>query len=147
LDFVGRVPEGILEDFASAVKCYEFHEFRATAAMCRRSLQASLLDHGADRKKDLYGQVDELHSKDPNKFPAQVRDWAHNIRIFGNWGVHPDNDNLQDVDEETALEVMDFLRQYFSYVYVMPLKIEGARQKVAEKKRQKHEQQDQKAES
>jgi len=126
-------------DYQSAVKCYEFEEFRASVAMCRRSLQASLLDNDADRKNKLQVQIDELHTKDPNKFPAQVKDWAHSIRIFGNWGVHPDEDGLEDVDQETALETIEFLRQYFNYVYVMPQKILETQKRVAEIKEKKQQ--------
>lgn len=128
-DLTKSVPKAIIDDFESALKCYGFEEYRPTAAMCRRSLQASLLEQGADPEKDLFGQIDELNREKPDRFTNDIKDWAHNIRIFGNWGAHPDKDGLKDVDQETAKEIIEFLRSYFHYVYTMPQKVAGARLK------------------
>jgi len=126
-NFTDSVPSEILEDFKSALKCYEFDEYRPAAAMCRRSLQASVLKEGADSKKDLIDQIDELHQKKPDRFTSDIKDWAHNIRIFGNWGTHPDKDGLKDVSREIAREVIEFLKSYFHYVYLMPKRVAEAR--------------------
>lgn len=126
-DLADSVPIEILDDFESALKCYEFEEYRPTSAMCRRSLQASLLEQGADPTKDLFVQIDELNRKKPDRFTNDMKDWAHNIRIFGNWGAHPDKDGLKDVNQETAKEAIEFLRSYFHYVYAMPKKVTEAR--------------------
>lgn len=128
-NFSGSVPKEILEDFESALKCFEFDEYRPTVAMCRRALQASVLEQGADSKKDLVDQIDELNKTKPDRFTTDIKDWAHNIRIFGNWGAHPDKDGLKDVNQEIAKEVIDFLKSYFHYVYVMPQKVANARLK------------------
>lgn len=133
-DFQGNVPEEILEDFESALKCFEFDEYRASAAMCRRSLQASLLKQGANPDKDLFDQIDDLNKIKPDRFTNDIRDWAHNIRIFGNWGSHPDKDGLKDVSQDIAREVIDFMKSYFHYVYVMPQKVASARSKQETKK-------------
>jgi hypothetical protein len=122
-DFGETVSPGILDDFASAIKCFEFNEYRASAALCRRSLQSSLLEQKADPKKKLVDQIDELNSKNPDRFTNDIKDWAHQIRVFGNWGAHPDNDGLKDVDEPTAQEIIDFMKSYFKYVYEMPAKV------------------------
>jgi hypothetical protein len=138
-DFRGNVPEEILEDFESALKCFEFDEYRPSAAMCRRSLQASLLEQGASPDKDLFDQIDDLNRTKPDRFTNDIKDWAHNIRIFGNWGSHPDKDGLKDVDQEIAREVIDFMKSYFHYVYVMPQKVATARSKQETKKPQLEE--------
>lgn len=127
--FSGSVPKAILEDFESALKCFEFDEYRPVVAMCRRALQASVLEQGAGSEKDLIDQIDELNKTKPDRFTTDIKDWAHNIRIFGNWGVHPDKDGLKDVKQEIAKEVIDFLKSYFHYVYVMPQKVANARLK------------------
>ena len=128
-NFTDSVPSEILEDFESALKCYEFDEYRPAAAMCRRSLQASLLEQGADPNKKLVEQIDELNQRSPDRFTSDIKDWAHSIRVFGNWGVHPDKDGLKDVDKETAKEIIGFLKSYFHYVYLMPKKVASARSK------------------
>ncbi len=121
------VPGNILEDFLGALKCYEFGEYRASAALCRRSLQSSVLEQKADPDKKLVQQIDGLNKANPDRFTNDIKNWSHNIRVFGNWGAHPDNDGLKDVDEPTAKEIIEFMKSYFHYVYVMPDKVEKAR--------------------
>jgi hypothetical protein len=135
-NFGDAVPKEILEDFEAALKCFEFDEFRAAAAMCRRSLQASLLEQGASSDKRLIEQIDELNKIKPDRFTNDIKDWAHNIRIFGNWGVHPDKDGLKDVNRDIAKEIIDFMKSYFHYVYVMPKKVAEARLKQEESEKE-----------
>lgn len=136
-NFSGSVPKEILEDFESALKCFEFGEYRPAVVMCRRALQASLLEQGADPKKDLIEQIDELNKSNPDKLTPAITDWAHNIRTFGNWGAHPDKDGLKDVNQEIAKDVIDFLKSYFHYVYVMPKKVNEARAKQKPREQKK----------
>jgi len=136
-NFSGSVPKEILEDFESALKCFEFDEYRPAVGMCRRALQASVLEQGAGSEKDLIDQIDELNKMKPDRFTTGIKDWAHNIRIFGNWGVHPDKDGLKDVNQEIAKEVIDFLKSYFHYVYVMPQKVANARLKQKSQEKEK----------
>jgi len=133
-NFQDSVPEEILQDFETALKCFEFDEYRPAAAMCRRSLQASLIEQGANSNKKLVEQIDELNQAKPDRFTNDIKDWAHNIRIFGNWGSHPDKDGLKDVNRDIAKEIIDFTKSYFHYVYIMPKKVANARLKQEVKK-------------
>jgi len=63
-----------------------------------------------------------------------MKDWAHNIRILGNWGAHPDKDGLKNVDETTAKEAMEFIKSFFTYVYVMPKRVADSRSFIDSKK-------------
>lgn len=128
-DFTDCLPNDILVDFESAIKCFEFQEFRASAAMGRRALQASLLEQGAKPDLDLFDQINDMNARMPDRFTNDIKDWAHNIRVFGNWGAHPDKDGLKDVGEDTSKEIIQFLKSYFHYVYKMPQKVADARSK------------------
>lgn len=122
--FEGPVPPLVLEDFKEGVICLYNKCFRASVAMFRRSLQSALLEHGAEQTKDLIDQI-----KDAPFLTKEIKDWSHSIRIFGNWGAHPQDDNLKDIDETTAEETKSFLEEFFNYVYVMPSRVAEARQK------------------
>ena len=117
------VPNEVLEDFREGVICMSNKCYRAAVAMFRRSLQSALLNLGADPKLDLIQQIKNLST-----LTADIKDWAHNIRIFGNWGVHPQDDNLKDIDDKKAQEAQTFLEEFFTYVYVMPNRVLKARQ-------------------
>lgn len=124
--FEGPVPSDVLDDFKEGVVCLYNKCPRAAVAMFRRSLQSALLERGANEKEDLVDQI-----KNASFLTKDIKDWAHNIRIFGNWGAHPQNDNLKDADQKTAEETRSFLEEFFNYVYVMPSRVANARQKNA----------------
>jgi len=122
--FEGAVPSEILEDFKEGVICLGNNCPRASVAMFRRSLQSALLERGSNAKQDLIDQI-----KNAEFLTQDIKDWAHNIRIFGNWGAHPQEDNLKDVDEKLAEETQSFIEEFFNYVYVMPTRVANARKK------------------
>jgi len=80
-NFSDSVPKEVLEDFESALKCFEFGEYRASVAMCRRALQSSILEQRANPEKNLIEQIEELNKTRPDRFTNDIKDWAHNIRI------------------------------------------------------------------
>jgi hypothetical protein len=125
--FKESVPESILEDFREGIidlgnKCY-----KSSVAMFRRSLQSSLVNMGAKETDDLITQI-----KSMDILTKDIKDWAHNIRILGNWGAHPQDDNLKGVDVDTAEEAKNFMEEFFNYVYVMPNRVKKARPQTEE---------------
>lgn len=124
--FEGSVPNDVLADFKEGVVCLHHKCNKAAVSMFRRSLQSALLERGADAKSDLIDQI-----KSATFLTDDIKDWAHNIRIFGNWGAHPQDDNLKDVDSKLAEETKSFLEEFFNYVYLMPARVANARQKNA----------------
>lgn len=120
--FQGIVPDDVFEDFKEGVISLLSNCPRAAVAMFRRSLQSSVLNLGAKPEEDLMDQIKNLSG-----LTQDIRDWAHNIRIFGNWGVHPQDDDLKDVDSEKGKETQSFLEEFFNYVYVMPKRVAKAR--------------------
>lgn len=122
--FEESVPVDVVEDFKEGAICLSNKCFRASVAMFRRSLQSSLVERGANSSEDLMAQI-----KNANFLTQDIKDWAHNIRIFGNWGAHPQDDNLKDVNEKLAEETQSFIEEFFNYVYVMPARVANARQK------------------
>lgn len=120
--FTETVPSDVLEDFREGVTNLNTKCYKASVSMFRRSLQSALLNLGADPKQDLIDQI-----KNTSSLTQDIKDWAHNIRIFGNWGAHPQNDNLKEVDQKVADEVRMFIEEFFNYVYVMPGRVAKAR--------------------
>lgn len=122
------VPNEILRDYEEALKCQSIEANRGSCAMFRRSLQGALVRIGADPKLDLIKQIESL-----DKLPKDVKDWAHQIRIFGNWGAHPDKDNLKDVDNDDVTEAHDFMSKFLLYMFIMPEKVKLSREKREKK--------------
>ena len=116
------IPEDVILDYKEALKCKSIGANRASCAMFRRALQTSLVMLGADHKLDLIKQIESLAS-----LPGDIKDWAHQIRILGNWGAHPDKDNLKDVNEDDVAEVHDIISKFLLYMFIMPEKVKLSR--------------------
>lgn len=84
------VPKEIAEDFREALRCRWVEAYKASVTMCRRSIQASCLAQGADKKKKLVAQIDELAAK--GLITGPLKQFAHEVRLEGNDGAHPDPD-------------------------------------------------------
>lgn len=74
----------------------------------------------ADKKK-LVAQIDELATAGVITQP--LREFAHEVRLEGNDGAHPDADGLEIVTQKDADDIIEFTREYLHHVYVMPAKL------------------------
>lgn len=117
-------PKEILSDYQEALKCQSINANRASCSMFRRALQSSLVVLGANHKLDLIKQIESLAT-----LPSDIKDWAHQIRIFGNWGAHPDIDNLKEVTVDDVNETHDFISKFLMYTFIMPEKVKLSRAK------------------
>jgi hypothetical protein len=120
------IPKNVADDYLESIRCFDIEANKASASMCRRALQSSVIDKGA-KKGRLADQIDELFEKEV--ITKDIKDWAHEIRLTGNVGAHPDEDGLQSVKPEEANELIDFMEQYLNYVYVLPAKVATKREK------------------
>ncbi len=114
------IPPKILSDFNEALRCRWVEACNATAEMCRRALQASCLQLGADPKLRLEQQIDWLASQ--GRITAPLRDMAHKVRLGGNRGAHPPDGPLDDFEmgPDHADALIEFTMRYFESVYVTP---------------------------
>jgi hypothetical protein len=113
------VPESIREDFKEALRCRSVDAYNATVEMCRRALESSCLQLGADEKLGtLQKMIDWVHSQ--GKITTPLCDMAHKIRLGGDRGAHP---SIRTMGQEDADAVIEFTREYFDAIYVMPAKM------------------------
>jgi hypothetical protein len=134
--------KGVAEDFSEALRCQWIKAHKACVVMCRRAVQASALALGAPKGKKLDQQIDALFAA--GKITGPLKDFAHEVRLTGNKGAHPDkdaaastttspdaadraedDDNLQDVSEKDADDIVEFTREYLHHIYVMPAKLKA----------------------
>lgn len=112
-----NVPPVIAEDLREALRCRWVNAYKATVVMCRRAIQATCIENKlADAKLQL--QIDEMASK--GLITEPLKQWAHEVRLGGNDGAHPDKDGLKDVSEQDADEIIQFTREFLHHIYVMP---------------------------
>jgi uncharacterized protein DUF4145 len=114
------VPQDVAEDFKEAIRCQWVQAYRACVVMCRRALQTSVLLLNA-AGGTLIKQIEDLAAK--GVITAPLKDFAHEIRLTGNAGAH--SDGLTDVKEADAEAIVEFTREFFDHVYVMPAKLKA----------------------
>src|SRR5579864_983590 len=117
-----EIPEHIAADFKEALRCRWVDAHNAAAEMCRRAVQANCIHLNAPSDKKLVAQIDWLAEN--GKITTPLREMAHRVRLGGNLGAHPP----EDPDDESAIimgpeyadAVVEFTRDFFHHVYVMP---------------------------
>ncbi len=120
-DYHQAIPEKIREDLAESDRCFNANSYKAAVAMNRRAIQSMVLNKIEDKSiknKDLYSQIDTLFTE--GLITKHLKDTAHEIRHFGNFGAHPQDDNLDKTTREDA-EVVDRLTwDLMRTIYITP---------------------------
>lgn len=120
------IPENIWLDYAEAFKCYDADASKATVVMCRRAMQNACLGKGA-KKQDANGKwvslKDQIKSAFPQKDYELLNKMAGEIKYLGDYGAHPQDDQIDDVRIDDAKTVLDFTGQILDIAYVQPWKI------------------------
>ena len=103
-----KVPAELLQDLDSAVKCFEIGEYRATAMLCRRSIQLALKIQGVPEDTPTrminiarrQGLLSELAKKQSDA-----------VTFMGNKAAHPQDDLLLNLSKSDALQGLQMVRR------------------------------------
>jgi len=114
-----KLPPGVREEFAEAADCLQFGSVLASMTMSRRVLQRCLKAQKFTQKS-LGQQIDA--AKDDGTIPNRYHDLVDEIRLYGNIGAHPDDDNASLVTSENANQLLEFVRILIEELYVLPLR-------------------------
>jgi len=113
-----EIPEAIRLDYQEALRCRFVNAYNATVEMCRRALESSCIELGAKPDLVLNDMIKWVFSQ--GRITASLSDMAHKIKLGGNRAAHPSDRTLVPEDADAVLE---FTREYFQHVYVMPAKM------------------------
>jgi hypothetical protein len=69
-------------------------------------------------KPSLKGEVDDLLSK--GLITKSLHDAAHEIRYFGNFGAHPRDDGLVNINDEDARQLLQLTADFLVDIYIRP---------------------------
>lgn len=111
-----RVPNFLKSDLEELRKCLSISAYRAVCGLARRILQHICIDKGADQKKDLIEQIDELAQK--SIITKSMSEWAHLVRYVGNNALHPDPKNNKTIEKDDAEEISDLVDQIIHILYI-----------------------------
>jgi hypothetical protein len=117
-----EIPQHIQADYKEALRCRFVDANNATVEMCRRAVQATCIDLKAPADEKLVKQIDWLATS--GIITAPLKEMAHRIRLGGNLGAHPPEDPTDPTEiiigPQYADAVLEFTRDFFQHVYVMP---------------------------
>ena len=113
-----EIPPEIKSDFQEALRCRWVDGYNATVEMCRRALESSCIQLGADEGLVLAKMIDWVRTQ--GKITDSLRDMAHKIKLGGNRAAHPSEKRLTAEDADA---VIAFTREYFQGVYVTPARL------------------------
>src|SRR3989344_9315722 len=122
-----RIPEKIKKDLEEAKSCFSVGAINASTGMCRKALQRACKEKGAI-KKELYDQIDEIATR--GIISNDLKELAHSVRLVGNDGVHPNED---EVTKEDAEEILNLAEQLLDIIFVAPAKVK----KIKDRKEKK----------
>jgi hypothetical protein len=125
------IPAPVRADVFEARMCYSVGAYKGTAVLCRRALQGACVEQGANPKKKLHGQIEEV--VEANKVHGSLKDWADAIRLIGNSGAHVGDDGLEDVTHDEADDILAFTEEFMELTYVAR---ERVKQRLAERRPQ-----------
>ena len=120
------IHENNWNDYVDACKCFDAGAFKATVVMCRRMMQNVCLERGA-KKKDSDGKWVSLRNQIKESFPEKdyslIRSIADEIKYFGDYGAHPQDDGIDKVNEKDSRDLLDFAYSLLEIAYIIPWNI------------------------
>ncbi len=90
-------------------------------AGCRSTLEMALGSLGAEGRT-LIDRINDLHQK--GVLTRVLADWAHQVRMEGNQAIHEINATVEQADE-----MINFVRIFLEYAFVLPQRIAEKRYK------------------
>jgi len=127
------IPNNIWNDYSEAIISYNAGAYKSTVCMCRRTLQNTCFEKRAI-KKDADGHWIRLRDQIKQAFPgtesALIRELSDEIKYFGDYGAHPNDDGIDKVAPEEAKQILDFTQSLLEVAYVIPWKIKTTSKKI-----------------
>lgn len=117
LDTSAPISDSIRKDFEEAGVCLAAGCFKSSLVMSRRALQRCLKEQDCNQRN----LVDAIDAAIKNGILRKsFHSLAEEIRQYGNLGAHPDDDQLENVNQEAASQVLEFTRLLIHEFYEIP---------------------------
>jgi hypothetical protein len=129
------IPEKIRVDIAEGERCFHASAYKGSVTMNRRAIQRVILDKIETKsvtKMKLWEQINELYKS--GFITKHLADTAHEIRHFGNFGAHPQDDLLDETTEEDAGLVDNLTWEIIKTIYVIPFNTKKLNDRRKQKK-------------
>jgi HEPN domain-containing protein len=126
-----HLPEPLGRFFQQANDGLRRGDYDASGAMSRKVVDVStqkLLGDESRKYGNIRDRIDALEAK--GGLTADLKDWAHEVRLGGNDAAHDED----PFSREEAEELLDFAELYLTYVHTLPARLKERREKAAAEK-------------
>jgi len=115
-----HVPPAAARSFIEGGDCLADGRHTSAVAMFRRALELCLKSFSPEIEAwKLQKRIDKLAEN--GLITADLRTWAHKIRLEGNEAVHED----EEPTREAATELQLFTEMVMTYLYTLPAKVQA----------------------
>lgn len=125
---LSRAPDHINDQlksfFLQAAEALKRQSWDASGVMSRKVVDVSvkqLLKAEATKYRSMNGRIDALAKS--GGLTEDLRTWAHEVRLGGNDAAHDED----PFTKEEAVELLDFVELYLTYVYTLPGRLAARR--------------------
>lgn len=122
-----NVPENIASILQQAHICFANEAFDAAGVMYRKALEVATKEKAPEKAKLTLDKRIEYLAQE-GSLPAEVKDWAHEIRLEGNFAAHA----ADPLSREQAKTLEQFCEAFMLYVYSMPALVAESRARRSE---------------
>jgi len=128
------IPISIREDYAESMRCLFVNAYKGAVTLCRRVIEAIACDKLGSKSKDTNGKTKKLYDLidllfNEGLITKDIKESAHEIRLFGNYGAHVQDDGLDSVEQNEAQDVKEITGQLLSIIYITPDKTKKLKEK------------------
>jgi len=115
------IPDEIRNDYREAGWCLDAGCYLASMVMSRRALQRVLKSQGCG-ERNLVDAIDAAIRQ--GVLRKAFAPLAQEVREYGNLGAHPDDEQLKNATQESAGQLLGFVRIMVSEFYEVPAEAE-----------------------
>ncbi len=119
------IPYEIRQDYAEAIRCHYVDACKGAVTLLRRVIEAISCDKLGSEAKDKNGRTKRLSvlidlMQKEGLITKDIAKGAHEIRLFGNYGAHVQDDGLDSVERDEAIDAREITWQILHAIYVAP---------------------------
>lgn len=132
------LPPDVAKAFGEALQALNERLWNGCVLMCRRALEEGTAELGnllpengreAYQKKVLYLQIRYLANE--HLITPDLGEWAHEGRMAGKLGAHGGEKKKWNTERD-AVEIVEFAKWFFRYVFILPKQLAERRQEAEE---------------
>lgn len=121
------VPESVKRSFVQGLDNARRGNSDAAASMFRKSIDAATRDLDPSLAgKMLAKRIDLLEQA--GKLTADLKEWAHLIRLDGNQGAHDD----EELSREEIKQLEEFTRLFLIYTFTLPAQVQARKEEASQ---------------